>query len=79
MSWLWLNIPLAALIFFAITGIPLWLVIRHPDTAPARHETPGRDVARQPRLAVAALAVATPDIRARAGRETARETNGAAA
>ena len=41
MTWFWLNIPLAALFFLAVTMIPLWLVIRHPDTrsgaaAPAR-------------------------------------------
>jgi hypothetical protein len=33
MAWFWLNIPLCALIFGAICGIPLWLVIKHPDTA----------------------------------------------
>ena len=30
--WFWLNIPIAAVIFAAMVGIPLWLVIRHPDT-----------------------------------------------
>jgi hypothetical protein len=33
-SWFWLNIPLAALFFLAICGIPVWLVLRRPDTAP---------------------------------------------
>jgi hypothetical protein len=33
MAWFWLNIPLCALIFGAVCGIPLWLVIKHPDTA----------------------------------------------
>jgi hypothetical protein len=37
MSWFWLNIPLASLFFLAVTGIPLWLVIRHPD---ARAQAP---------------------------------------
>ena len=32
--WLWLNIPLAAAFFLAWSGIPLWLVLRHPDTGP---------------------------------------------
>jgi len=32
MSWLWLNIPLAGLFFLTATLIPLWLVVRHPDT-----------------------------------------------
>ena len=34
MSWLWLNIPLAAVFFLATTMIPLWLVIKHPDSRP---------------------------------------------
>jgi hypothetical protein len=34
MNWFWLNIPFATLIFLAMTLIPLWLVIRHPDTSP---------------------------------------------
>ena len=36
MSWLLLNIPLMVLFFALWVGIPLWLVRRHPDTAPAR-------------------------------------------
>ena len=34
MNWFWLNMPLAALIFAAVAGIPLWMVITHPDTGP---------------------------------------------
>jgi hypothetical protein len=34
MAWFWLNIPLCALIFGAVCGIPVWLVLKHPDTAP---------------------------------------------
>ncbi len=34
MAWTWLNIPLMALIFGAVCGIPVWLVIKHPDTVP---------------------------------------------
>jgi len=32
MSWFWLNIPLGTLFFLATAGIPLWMVLRHPDT-----------------------------------------------
>jgi hypothetical protein len=32
--WFWLNIPLAALFLTATAGIPIWMVIKHPDTAP---------------------------------------------
>jgi hypothetical protein len=34
MYWFWLNIPLAAAFVAAWTGIPLWLVLRHPDADP---------------------------------------------
>ena len=34
MIWFVLNIPLAVAFFAALVGIPLWLVIKHPDTAP---------------------------------------------
>jgi hypothetical protein len=31
-TWFWLNIPLCAVIFSAMVGIPLWMVIKRPDT-----------------------------------------------
>ena len=34
MSWLWLNLPFAAVAFGAVFGLPLWLVIKHPDAPP---------------------------------------------
>jgi hypothetical protein len=34
-NWLWLNIPPMAAFFLAMTGIPLWLVFKHPDRRPA--------------------------------------------
>lgn len=34
MHWFWMNIPLAAMIFAVWTGVPLWLVLKHPDTGP---------------------------------------------
>ncbi len=30
MMWLWLNISLSAIFFVAVTGISLWIVIKHP-------------------------------------------------
>jgi hypothetical protein len=33
-TWFWLNIPIGAVLFVAMVGIPLWLVIKHPDTGP---------------------------------------------
>lgn len=35
MIWLLLNIPLAVLFFALWVGVPLWLVLKHPDTGPA--------------------------------------------
>jgi hypothetical protein len=31
-TWFWLNIPLCAVIFSAMVGIPMWMVIKRPDT-----------------------------------------------
>jgi hypothetical protein len=36
---LWLNIPLAVLAFGLWTGIPLWMVLRHPDRNPAETDS----------------------------------------
>jgi hypothetical protein len=35
MNWFWLNVPAMVVFFVAITGIPLWLSVRHSDTGPA--------------------------------------------
>ena len=34
MNWLWINVPLAAAFFIAMTAIPLWLTFRRLDTGP---------------------------------------------
>jgi hypothetical protein len=34
----WANFPLALIFLLAWTGIPLWIVIKHPDTAPDHAE-----------------------------------------
>ncbi len=52
MNWLWLNIPLMAVFFLAMTGIPLWLVFKHPDRGPVR----AQHVRAQPVRADSALA-----------------------
>jgi hypothetical protein len=48
MHWFWMNIPLAAMIFAIWTGVPLWLVLRHPDRGP---ESRGPDTPRQAQVA----------------------------
>lgn len=32
MLWFWMNVPLALVFLAGWAGIPLWLVLRHPDT-----------------------------------------------
>ena len=34
MTWFWMNIPLGVVFVAAWSGIPLWLVLRHPDRGP---------------------------------------------
>jgi hypothetical protein len=40
MTWLLLNIPLAVLFFALWVGVPMWLVLRHPDREPALAAAP---------------------------------------
>jgi len=40
MTWLLLNIPLMILFLALWTGIPLWLVRKHPDTRPTLAAAP---------------------------------------
>jgi len=40
MTWLLLNIPLAVLFFALWVGVPVWLVLKHPDRGPARTAAP---------------------------------------
>jgi hypothetical protein len=41
-NWFWLNVPLMAVFFLAVAGIPLWLVLRRPDFAAAPADQVGR-------------------------------------
>jgi hypothetical protein len=79
MDWFWLNIPLAAVIFAVVTGIPLWLVFKHPDTAPTAHLAWSSEVTRQPQPTVLAPASAVPAIQELASPEAAVARVGAAA
>jgi hypothetical protein len=40
MNWLLYNIPLTVLFFALWVGIPMWLVIRRPDTGPQSAQPP---------------------------------------
>ena len=48
MIWFMLNMPLAAALFAAWVGIPLWMTFRHPGIGPAFSETPGYPYAEAP-------------------------------
>ena len=41
MTWILLDIPLMVLFLALMTGIPLWLVRKHPDTGPTLAAAPG--------------------------------------
>ena len=47
MNWFWMNVPAMVVFFAAITGIPLWLSVRHSDTGPVGPQAaaPADDVA----------------------------------
>jgi hypothetical protein len=36
---LWINIPLMVLAFGLMVGIPLWMVLRHPDQHPRENRS----------------------------------------
>jgi hypothetical protein len=41
-TWFWLNVPLGTVIFSAVVGLPLWMVIKRPDTGQDVTETKAR-------------------------------------
>ncbi len=71
MSWVWLNIPLGVLVVLAIAGIPMWLVIKHPDARPELAIAVHPDLAATARPDLAAAARPSRD-RAHARRPGAR-------
>jgi hypothetical protein len=56
-TWFWLNIPVGAVLFAAMVGIPLWLVFKHPDTGREIEEAAARRRAAVP-LRAASMAEA---------------------
>jgi hypothetical protein len=61
MSWFWLNVPLMAVFVLATAGIPMWLVLRHPETSPARTSRSTRLDATPQSVPVIVLASAAAD------------------
>jgi hypothetical protein len=69
--WFWLNIPIGAVLFAAMAGIPMWMVIKHPDTAPDFSAAP--QPAEADTRARAAQAAAEQDVAAACGQRAAQE------
>ena len=40
MTWLLLNVPLMVLFVALWVGVPMWLVLKHPDTMPTAAAAP---------------------------------------
>jgi hypothetical protein len=79
MNWLWINLPLAAAFFIAMTAIPLWLSFRRTDTGP-NAVVPAQPTARPaavPRAAVVAHSSAEQAWLARVSDSRVRELAGA--
>ena len=79
MSWVLLNIPLGVLVVLAIAGIPMWIVIKHPDARPALSSAARPGPAgtgfygiRQPALAPVQTRTAAARIPLRAGAQVTR-------
>lgn len=55
MNWFWINIPLALVFLGLWIGVPMWMVIKHPDqrSAPAAAAT-GLPAPAGPKAAVVA-------------------------
>ena len=67
MGWIWLNMPLA-LVFVAFTvGLPLWVIIKHPEGG-----TSEASAAQVPRHAHAAASIADGEAVTRATRDSGR-------
>jgi len=52
MSWISVNMVLAAVFFTAWCGIPLWMVLRHPTWGPERADSYSSPAARPAPVAV---------------------------
>lgn len=40
MTWLWVNVPMMVLFVALWVGIPMWLVLKHPDRKPTLAAAP---------------------------------------
>ncbi len=74
------NFPIAALIFLAMVGIPLWLTFKRPETAPDYTEARAYLAGAAPAAPVAAAVASNPPVGlASAGRLRTAQQHAAAA
>jgi len=83
MTWLLINLLLAALFFATWVGVPLWLVLKHPDqdTRPRAASGPAHSHRVEPPIRITRSSLVAPSTRpaqtGRAGSRAAREHSNA--
>jgi len=48
---MWANLPIALLFFLTWTTVPLWIILKHPDTTPDFSQAHAYQAATQPQPA----------------------------
>jgi hypothetical protein len=67
MTWIWLNMPLAVLMVAFTVGLPLWVIIKHPEGGAS-----DASAAQVPPHAQTPVSVADGEASAQAARDTGR-------
>jgi hypothetical protein len=67
MSWIWLNMPFALVIVAFTVGLPLWVIIKHPEGG-----TSDASVAQVPPHAQAAASIADGEASTKVARDSGR-------
>jgi hypothetical protein len=67
MTWIWLNMPLAVLMVAFTVGLPLWVIIKHPEGSAT--DAPAAQV---PSHAQSSASIADDEASAKAARDTGR-------
>ncbi len=60
MSWFWMNVPLAIVFFAAMSGIPLYMVLRHRSWGAAPADSYEATLVQQPAEGESRVLVAVP-------------------
>ncbi len=60
-EFLWINVPLMALAFALWVGVPMWMVLRHPDRHPQETRTMPAYLLQSQQAPVAVISAAFPE------------------